>query len=142
MDGFGAQRSKLMYRLLQASFQLTNDIQRLALAGCSKYILEPAGLDQVFLTTTVRKLLFDGIYFAFKNATGKGVACEIIRKQLGNIVANVRVIEHLNDTDQDCYRLAIFNYVRKLHLQAPRRKSDLCRKLRTSSKTLPMEFLR
>ncbi|ENN70885.1 hypothetical protein YQE_12290, partial [Dendroctonus ponderosae] len=111
-DGSGTTREDdsitVINPLLMASFQLTNDIQRLAMAGCRKYILEPAGLDQVFLTTTVRKLLFDGIYFGFQNATGKGVACEMVRKELGKIVANVRVVEHLNDTD--CYRLAIFNY--------------------------------
>ncbi|KAL1517697.1 hypothetical protein ABEB36_001432 [Hypothenemus hampei] len=95
--------------LLMASFQLTSAITRLALAGCIDKLLKPAGLNGLFLTKSVKSLLFEGMPFAFKNDTKVGVACGIVRNKLYEMAETIRVLEHVTEGDE-YIRLAFFNY--------------------------------
>ncbi|XP_050304666.1 sensory neuron membrane protein 2-like [Anthonomus grandis grandis] len=97
--------------LLMSLFQMTSVIERIAAVGCFDKILTPAGLDEIFLDTTVKELLWDGIKFAKANEEGLGVACGIIRNTLITRANKIRVIEvENNGTTEEYAKISILNF--------------------------------
>ncbi|KAF7265883.1 hypothetical protein GWI33_020630 [Rhynchophorus ferrugineus] len=97
--------------VLLASLQLSNNIERLALAGCLEKLYKPDLKPEIFISVQVKKFLFDGLNFAYANDTDLGVACNFVRTKMISMTADLRNIEHIDEGDgKDYLRFTVFNY--------------------------------